>query len=260
MRLTRFAAVLILSFVPAFLAQGQMKILPREKVESVANPRLSRDSASLRFDRTSIAADPMNEDDKPKRFVYTFRNAGRDTLEIKRLLSTCSCVVAQSSRTVFAPGESGEISLVYHPKGHPGQFERKVFVYTREGNEPAAVLKLKVNVSAGSDISDEWPVQIGYIRLRRKTVVFDSDRKSVERMRFINLDSRPVGLECERLFLPDYLTFRTEPEIVGPGEEGEIVISYIPVGAKVKDRLDIILKNTGVPPSRSSITVEFDKK
>lgn len=258
MRLTRFAAVLILSFVPAFLAQGQMKILPREKVESVANPRLSRDSASLRFDRTSIDADPMNEDDKPKRFVYKFRNAGRDTLAIKRLLSTCSCVVAQSSRKVFAPGESGEISLVYDPKGHPGQFERKVFVYTQEGSDPAAVLKLKVNVSSGSDISDEWPVQIGYIRLRRRIVTFDPDRKAVERMRFINLDSRPVGLKCERMFLPDCLTFRTEPEIVGPGEEGEMVITYLPAGTETRDQVDIILKNTGVPPSRSSIIVKFD--
>lgn len=255
MRTRRFAVVVCLFFATFLCSQGQMRILPKEKIESVNNPRMSPDTAFLRFDRISIAADPMNEDDAPESFIYPFSNVGSDTLEIKRLVSTCSCATARFSRRTVAPGESGEIIVRYNPEGHPGRFERKVFVYTQEGNDPSAVLRLSVNVSSGADLSTEWPVQIGNIRLRRDSISFESGRKSVERMRFINLDVRSIDLECEEMFLPEGMTFRTEPQVVAPGKEGEIVISYTPSGDRMREEMKIILKNTGVPPSISSIKV-----
>lgn len=79
-------------------------------------------------------------------------------------------------------------------------------------------------------------------------------------MRFINLGAGPIALECEEMFLPDGMTFRTEPEIVSPGEEGEIVVSYSPSDNSPEADVKVILKNTGVPPSRSSITVRIKNK
>ena len=43
------------------IVHAQIKVLPREKLEAVANPRLSPDSASLQFDVRKIIAEPMNE-------------------------------------------------------------------------------------------------------------------------------------------------------------------------------------------------------
>ena len=173
-------SLILLAGTPAF---SQLRILPREKVESVANPRLSRDSAALSFDTRHIVAEPMNEDDAPRTFVYRFTNAGKEPLVIKRLVSSCSCAAAVAVKTEIGPRESSQIRVTYNPKGHPGRFERKVFVYTEEEDDPAAILRLSVNVANGADMSREWPVQMGPVRLRRQEVTFAEGVKAIEKIK-----------------------------------------------------------------------------
>ena len=239
----------------AALATAQMRIIPRERVEEVSNPRLSEDSASVAFDVMHIIADPMNEDDAPKNFIYTFKNVGKESLEIARLVSTCSCATATCPVRHVAPGESAQINVRYNPKGHPGRFERKIFVYTQAGNNPAAVLKLSVDVSNGADHAVLWPVQMGGIRLRTTEVTIDKDKKSVEPVSFINLTGKTLKLECEEMFLPECLTFFSET--VENGCEGTIQIAYDPTKPGARESLNLILKGLGLPPSRSSITIRI---
>ena len=242
----------------AFTASAQMRIIPREKVESVSSPRLSVDSASLAFETKHIVAEPMTEDDAPKTFVYRFKNVGDKEVKIVRLVSTCSCASATCSVKSVAPGASAEISVKYYPKGHPGRFERKVFVYTQEGNDPAAVLRLSVDVESGSDHSTQWPVQMGGIRLRSTEVTFTQGRKAVETVSFINLTGKTLKLECETMFLPQCFAFSSEP--VDNGAEGKITITYDPAKPGVRDNVKLILKGLGLPPSQSSITIKTTLK
>ena len=243
--------------VSAMTADAQLRMVSREKLQEVANPALSADSASLSFEQKHIIAEPMNEDDAPKTFVYRFTNIGKETVAIKRLVSTCSCASAVCPLKEVAPGASAEISVTYNPKGHPGKFERKIFVYTQDGNSPAVVLRLSVEVATGADLSQEWPVQMGRIRLRRSEVAFSAGAKGVEQLRFINLSGRPLTLQCEESFLPECLSFRIEQEVVEDGAEGVIVISYDPSLPGVRDSMNVILKGLGLPPTKSSITVRI---
>lgn len=242
----------------AFTASAQMRIISREKVDAVSNPRLSADSASLAFQTKHIVAEPMTEDDAPETFIYRFENVGDKEVKIVRLVSTCSCAAAICPVKSVAPGASAEISVKYYPKGHPGRFERKVFVYTQEGNDPAAVLRLSVDVESGSDHSTQWPVQMGGIRLRRTEVTFTQGRKAVETISFINLTGKTLKLECETMFLPQCFAFSSEP--VDNGAEGKITITYDPARPGVRDNVKLILKGLGLPPSQSSITIKTTLK
>ncbi len=257
MALIRFIMVCTAVMVSAMTADAQLRMVSKEKLQEVANPALSADSASLSFEQKHIIAEPMNEDDAPKTFVYGFTNISREPVAIKRLVSTCSCASAVCQVKEVAPGASAEISVIYNPKGHPGRFERKIFVYTQDGNAPAAVLRLSVEVATGADLSQEWPVQMGGIRLRRSEVVFSASAKGVEQLRFINLSGRPLALQCEENFLPGCLSFRTEPAVVEDGAEGVIVISYDPSLPGARDSMNVILKGLGLPPTKSSITVRI---
>ena len=257
MALVRFIMVCAAVMVSAMTADAQLRMVSREKLQEVANPALSADSASLSFEQNHIIAEPMNEDDAPTSFAYRFTNVGKETVTIKRLVSTCSCASAVCPVKEVAPGASAEISVTYNPKGHPGKFERKIFVYTQDGNSPAVVLRLSVEVATGADLSQEWPVQMGSIRLRRSEVAFSAGAKGVEQLRFINLSGRPLALQCEENFLPECLSFRTEPEVVEDGVEGVIVISYDPSLPGVRDSMNVILKGLELPPTKSSITVRI---
>jgi hypothetical protein len=257
MALIRFIMVCAAVMLSFMTADAQLRMVSKEKLQEVANPALSADSASLSFEQKHIIAEPMNEDDAPTTFAYRFTNVGKEAVAIKRLVSTCSCASAVCPVKEVAPGASAEISVVYNPKGHPGKFERKIFVYTQDGNAPAAVLKLSVEVATGVDLSREWPVQMGSIRLRRSEVAFSAGAKGVEQLRFINISGRPLTLQCEEPFLPDCLSFRTEPAVVEDGAEGVIVISYDPSLPGARESVNVILKGLGLPPTKSSITVRI---
>lgn len=238
---------------------AQIKIVPRDRLEMVANPRLSSDSASLQFDARHIIAEKMHEDDEPKNFKFRFRNIGDAPISIKRITSSCSCAAATCSKTEIRPGEVSEINVRYNPKGHPGRFDRTIFVYSKEGNEPAAVLKLTVEVSHREDGSGLYPVEMGIVRLRRSSVTFQSGEKAVERIPFKNQDDKPLRLECNRMMLPQCLDFHTEPQILQAGAEGEIVITFDPLKGKVRERMTVILEGIGVPPSQASVKVDIKK-
>ena len=255
MKLYRLISICIAVMASAMTAAAQLRMVSKEKLEQVSDPRHSADSAFLAFDTRHIVAEPMNEDDAPKTFVYRFTNIGESALQIKRLVSSCSCAAAVCTVREVAPGAYAEISVRYNPAGHPGKFERKVFVYTQDGNDPSAVLKLSVDVSAGADLSGEWPVQMGSIRLRRPEVTFRAGEKAVETLRFINAGDRTLTLDVDRDFLPACLSVSMEQGQIAPGEEGVIRIAFDPSMSGVRETMKVILKGLGLPPTRSTLTV-----
>lgn len=253
-----FICILLLAVGFCNQVEAQLNIIPKEVRDSILSPELTGDSAYLVFDRMYISADLMNENDPPVTYRYNVTNTGNEPLRILRMSTTCSCVSAICGSQVIRPGESSFISVRYDPKGHPGRFERRIFVYTREGDRPSAILTLSVSVSAGSELLESYPVQMGVLRLRRTEVCFDADRgKSVEKIRFINLSGRPMKLQCENLFLPECIGFSTRPETVEDGEEGEILITYDPSKGGSRDRVPVIVKGLDVPPSQSTILVRI---
>lgn len=248
------AAFLCLGICP--MAEAQIKLVSKEKLKSVNAPMLSKDSASLAFVTRHIVAEPMTEDDAPRTYTFEFTNAGRGKLEIKRLVSTCSCAQAMYTRKVLAPGEKGAVTVTYNPKGHPGRFERKVFVYTQDGDTPAAVLRLSVEVENSLDISGQYPMQMGKIRLKRTNVRFTEGVDAVEKIKFVNVSGRVLRFDCDRAFLPDCIKFYAPP--TRPLEEAELVIRYDSTKPGAKEKMKVFLNDLGLPPSQSCITVHVE--
>lgn len=237
--------------------QAQIRIIPREKIEAIANPEHSSDSSWLSFNTKSIIADPMNEDDSPKTFRYVFRNVGPETLQIRRLVTTCSCAVARCGKDKVEPGDSAVINVTYHPEGHPGRFERRIFVYTQDGSSPAAILSLSVNVEAGEDFSSLYGYQMGTIRLRRTEITFSKGERGVETIPFVNIGDKMLKMEYDKDMLPDCLSVSFEPEEAGSRQEGKIIISYDPSKGHVRDEMSVMLKGLGLSPRMSSIKVKI---
>lgn len=241
-------------------AGAQIVIVPREKLEGISNPKLSENASSLKFESMMITAEPMSEDDGVKEFTYPFRNIGSDTLRISRIVSTCSCAQASCRDLILSPGAASQIKVSYNPKGHPGRFERRIFVYIDRDESPAAVLRLVVNVDRGADMSGLYPISMGNIRVRRNEISFTRGEKGVEACVFMNVGEKPLQLQCETALLPPCLTFRTEPQTVAPGQEGRIIIGYDPQEGNPRATMPVVIKGLGVPPTQAAITVNINEK
>lgn len=253
----RCLKVLILSLCLTVNMQAQIQVLSRSELENVENPALSKDASNLKFKAESIVAEEMTEDDGIKSFTYTFRNVGSDTLHIDRLVTSCSCAVATYSQKTVAPGNEGTIIVKYNPKGHPGRFERKIFVYTGGYKTPAAILRLNVNVEVGADLSGAYQVAMGKLRLRRSEIAFRRGVKAIEKCVCINVSDAPLKVACNKYLLSPALTFKAQPEILQPGQEGTIVVEYDPSVNEERSDLLIMLNGLGVPPSQSVLKVKL---
>lgn len=244
--------------VSALTAGAQIRIVPREKIEAVASPRLSSDSSSLMFNTRHIVAAVMSEDDPPAIYRYEMTNVGTETVNVLRINTTCSCVTVNASRTSIAPGEMSTLTVRYDPKGHPGRFERKIFIYTQPGNNPAAILELTAHVERSMDKSKLYHVQMGNIRLRSEEIRFTKGTKAIEALNFINLSGGPLKLECDEATLPKCLAFETVPSIVEDGGEGVLKLAYDPAEGECGDNVSLILKGLGVSPEKSAINIRFE--
>ena len=250
-------SILITCLCLTFNMQAQIQVLSRAELENVENPSLSEDASNLKFKAESIVADDMTEDGGIKSFTYTFKNVGTDTVHINRLVTSCSCAVATYNKKSVAPGKEGEITVKYNPKGHPGRFERKIFVYTGGYKNPAAILRLKVNVEVGADISGTYQYPMGKLRLRRNEVTFRRGERAVEKCACINVSDAPVKIACNKYLLSSALTFKAQPEMLQPGQEGTIIIEYDPSVKEDRNELLIMLNGLGVPPTQSVIKVKL---
>lgn len=240
-------------FASANPVSAQINIIPRERLDSVSAPMLSEDSAYLSFDRTSVKLS-MNEDEPPAKVEFVFKNIGKKALTVTGVTTSCSCIkVSVSARTV-APGSEAVLEALYDPKGHPGKFDRKVMVYT-SSTRPSAVLDILAEVSPGSDRSASFPVCYGTLMLRRNEVSFERGVTSVEYIPVLNAGDKPLRVTVEKSILPGWLTFSSQPSVIEPGSEGELVIGYKPDGKNDDKDFPLMLNNLGVPPSKAVITV-----
>ena len=68
--------------------------------------------------------------------------------------------------------------------------------------------------------------------------------------------------KCERCSIKDNmlssaLTFKAQPEMLQPGQEGTIVVEYDPAVKEDRNDLLIMLNGLGVPPTQSVIKVKL---
>ena len=67
-------------------------------------------------------------------FTFTFTNTGTEPITIAEAAPSCSCTVADYTKTPIQPGEQGWVKAVYETQGHPGFFKKFIRVEFADGS------------------------------------------------------------------------------------------------------------------------------
>ncbi len=111
-------------------------------VEENVGPKTSIQFAEMEHDFGTIEQDTKNTK------VFTFTNTGNEPLIISDAKGSCGCTVPNYPRNPIAPGETGEIEVVYSPGKQVNQQTKTVSITAN--TEPATtVLRVKANVNPG---------------------------------------------------------------------------------------------------------------
>ncbi len=199
-------------------------------IDSLANPMVAEGSGVMRFENVRIEAGEMSEDSAPSEYVFRWTNEGSAPLSVTWVQTTCGCASPSFERVPVKPGESSSLKIKYHPKGHPGGFVRKIFVYTNlSGDKPTAVLELAGRVTPSVLPASDYPVAMGSLLLKRSAVSFDGDVRQTERIECLNAGDKPLTVTADSKALPAGIL--VEPLEIAPGEIADLVLRFDPAKA-----------------------------
>lgn len=219
------AVVLVLAaawLLPAPLCAQVAKRLSRAAVDSLLNPTLCPDADKIvAFDAVTKEIGDINESDSARTVRFAFCNVSDKPLTIARVTTHCGCTAASFGSTPVAAGDSAVITIKYNPKGRAGTIDTNAFVYVADaGSRPVAKLTILGNIIDDNEWS-HLPCAVGSLRLKRTKIAFKAGR-TVARIPCANVGRSPLKLSSQ--LLPVYATFATEPAVLQPGEEGDLII------------------------------------
>lgn len=91
-------------------------------------------SAQLSFGTTTHDFGAI-EEGVEARFTFGFTNEGEAPLTIRSVRPSCGCTTPSFSADAIAPGERGEVVVVYDSEGRPGPFRKSIHVTAEAGEE-----------------------------------------------------------------------------------------------------------------------------
>ena len=221
---------------------SQIRIVPRAKLDSLAHPATADGAEAMRFERTQIDAGHIGEDDTPPGYTFKWHNAGTAPLVITRVQTTCGCAAATYGRQPVRAGGEGTVTVTYHPKGHPGSFDRRIFVYTQLSDKmPTAILHLTGTVIASERTDGDYPYAMGALRLKQQSVRLAPERLQNERIECLNTGGKAMRPRCDA--------------------KGDLVIGFDPAQATRRPpvQLPLILEGPDVPPSGRTLQIRFEE-
>lgn len=160
----------------------------------------------------------------PKTVTFKFTNKGNKPLVVSEVHPSCGCVDVQFPRKPIASGKTGEITAIYDARTL-GTFHRELAVYSNAQDEPVYLSFEGRVVSSPTtvDFSEDFPVDLGNVRLNSSAVEFDDvnkgDRPVVE-LEVVNVEKGSYTPQL--MHLPAYLEAEYIPQTIQGGRVGKI--------------------------------------
>lgn len=221
-----------------------------------------RNEGLLKFDQQVVEAGTMTEDDAPRTYTFVGRNVSGRVQEIARIQTTCGCTKSSIDKMKLQPGDSCKIELTFTPNGYPGTIDTRAFIYLKE----KGVLKIGLHgmVLPSADVWYRFRYQMGDLRLKQNKVAFKEVKAGTQpETRILCGNSGKKALHITSLVLPQYAQVKTEPEVIEPGDEADLIIKLlvdkIPPMMKPNFTFPIILEGVDAKPSDRTITVSVNR-
>ena len=82
---------------------------------------------------------------KPKETIFTIKNEGKEVMKIRKIISSCSCIQAESLTGIeIQSGEEAQIKAVFNGEGRrKGNVSKSLYVYVNDPRNSILRFRLK---------------------------------------------------------------------------------------------------------------------
>ena len=235
---------------------AQIRIIPREAIEEAANPSTIEGEHLIFENGSKLSFGTISEDLPAWKGTLHWSAAEGERLTITRIKTSCGCLVAKWDRRGSIDAGSGTIEVEYLPKGHAGEVMQRIFIYTTlSESTPTAIVQVVGTVTHSADRSGDYPHSAGTLLLRQKEV-FVSPEGGSARVAVMNGGSSPLTITHDGRMSVGGVKAYTEPRVLQSGEEGDLVIEWVPDGGPTM----LYLGGVNAPPRERKIEIEIENK
>ena len=179
--------------------------------------------------------------------------------------TTCGCTSSYVKGDVMKPGDTCQVQITFTPNRYPGTINTGAYLYLREvEGQPAVKLVLTGKVLPGADVWSRYPHKMGALRLKQAKANITEVKPGTEpSARILCGNSGEKALRISSLLLPPYARLTTEPEVIEPGDEADLVITIladkIPATMPEAFTFPVILEGLDARPSDRTIQVSVSR-
>ncbi len=239
-------------------ALAQIKVVPREKIEQIANPQTVANSGMFFLEGRSVDLGAVEESAGVVEREIVWENRGDKPISITKLNSSCSCLSVVAVERVVAPKEQGVIRLRFNPQQRLGGVSYRVLIYSSLSEKtPTAALNITGEVLSSADQSGAYPESCGALRLMSRSVKITAGESI--RVACMNSGGEPLRLEADMALSSPGVEMRVEPAVLDAGAQGDLVIRYDAAQYKSGQPILLYIKGLQLPPRQRCIVLELGK-
>jgi len=153
------------------------------------------------------------KDDAPASWEFKFTNKGDGELRfLNQPKASCGCTVPELPKLIYAPGESGIITVKYNPQGKHGDANQRVTCTTNDPQQPEQIVKIhafvKTTIAFDPPLVSFGEVRNGgdpvkqIVKVNGPAGDFKVSYASVSKGRYISvkvLDTKPAMIDGEEV-------------------------------------------------------------
>lgn len=185
-------------------------------------------NANISFGSTVHDFGEIEEADGTVNYKFEFLNTGNEPLIVQRVTSSCGCTTPSWTKEPVMPGEKGFVNAEFNPKNRPGHFDKYINVQTNSST-PTVRLRITGKVIPKPLSNEEiYRYAMGDIRFKTNHLSFGTLLKGTPQQKvveYLNSSDKTHSLEVRDL--PDHIKVNVTNPKPGPGETGEIEVSYL---------------------------------
>ena len=156
--------------------------------------------------------------------VFKCRNKSGKKLRISQVKPDCYCVAADYPKGDIGGNEQFQIQLTYNAR-QLGHFNQQAAIISNASSKPLYVTMKGIVLEHYVDLSANYPVAMGDLRLDKHDLEFDDVNRGdqpVQELHLYNYGTQDYQPNLHHL--PPYLTALMQPEKLAPGEEGVMTV------------------------------------
>ncbi len=177
---------------------------------------------------------------------FYFTNSGTEPLTITNVRTTCGCAIPVWTKNPVLPGNEGFVEIEFNPKNRPGAFHKTVQIQSTAHNA-----NMFVTIS-GTVIPplkmENLTHALGVLKIQTNVINLGYLYKGATGVKSLII-ANPASYSVEVGFanLPDHLALLVDPQVLQPGEYGQIEVQYCTEKLDdwdvVIDQIPVVLNN-----------------